>query len=94
MIVIYIKLGWRTLVAISCGKVAFSESMSSLLSHAMYKNKMSLVNMMTELCLHFRTQEDNNHKFLEKPPLKSGDSKIYFILLKNIDKSYCVTIVD
>ena len=32
------KLGWRMLLAIRRGKVAFSETMSSLLSDAMYKN--------------------------------------------------------
>ena len=42
----HIKLGWRMLVAIRRGKVAFSETMSSLLSDAMYKNnnKISSVN--------------------------------------------------
>ena len=35
----HITLGWRMLLAIRRGKVAFSETMSSLLSNAiMYKN--------------------------------------------------------
>ena len=52
----HIKLGWRMLVAIRRGKVAFSETMSLLLSNAITK-MATVINMMTKLCLHFRTQE-------------------------------------